>query len=325
MRPVFGIPACARSIVLPWVGAVLALAPFGGVPLRDDGLLLPYLPGTAHQAYGYALAQGGMLRTPAGLQWLGAAEQALREPAEIALPFRVAGRLEPAPGQAWSYALTVPMGRELRVALEVDSESIEPARVFLDLYRQDAGPRFEPLLSGAPLRPGERTLTRQLKFRALEDERFLLRFQPALRASGRFELTIDADSALQFPVQGLGRHAIQSGFGAERDGGTRSHRGIDIFAPRGTPVLAAIDAWVSHVGTTPVGGKVVWIQDPFSPLRLYYAHLDSQRVAPGQYVPAGTILGTVGNTGNARTTSPHLHFGVYVRRRGARDPQQFLH
>jgi murein DD-endopeptidase MepM/ murein hydrolase activator NlpD len=311
-------------MVLPGIGAVLALVPLGSGPRRDAGLALPYVPRTAHQAYGYALAQGGLLRTPTGRQWLASAERALREPVEIDLPFRTSGRLEVVPGQAWSYAVAVPMGRELQVTLAVDSESVEPARMFLDLYRHDAGPRFEPILSGAPLRPGERDLTRQLTFRALEDERFLLRFQPALHAGGPFELTIDAGSTLQFPVQGLGPRAVQSGFGAERDGGARSHRGIDIFAPRGTPVLAAIDAWVTRVDTTTVGGRVVWLQDLFSPLRLYYAHLDSHGVAPGQYVPAGTILGTVGNSGNARTTSPHLHFGVYVRRRGARDPQPFL-
>ena len=45
---------------------------------------------------------------------------------------------------------------------------------------------------------------------------------------------------------------------------------------------------------------------------------------PGQFVTAGEVVGTVGNTGNAITTPPHLHFGVYVRRRGARDPVAFL-
>jgi murein DD-endopeptidase MepM/ murein hydrolase activator NlpD len=52
-------------------------------------------------------------------------------------------------------------------------------------------------------------------------------------------------------------------------------------------------------------------------------------VTPGQFVQSGEVVGTVGNTGNARTTPPHLHFGVYLRRRGMRggatDPTNFLH
>ena len=51
----------------------------------------------------------------------------------------------------------------------------------------------------------------------------------------------------------------------------------------------------------------------FGNLRLYYAHLDTQLVAPGQIVRAGDPIGTIGNTGNAITTPPHLHFGVFLR------------
>jgi len=70
------------------------------------------------------------------------------------------------------------------------------------------------------------------------------------------------------------------------------------------------------------------MQPLFGNMRVYYAHLDEQWVEPGEFVRAGQALGAVGNTGNARTTPPHLHFGVYVRqpgvRGGARDPAEFL-
>ncbi|RYY98431.1 MAG: M23 family metallopeptidase, partial [Chitinophagaceae bacterium] len=56
---------------------------------------------------------------------------------------------------------------------------------------------------------------------------------------------------------------------------------------------------------------------------LYYAHLDEQRVRPGQHVAAGDILGLVGNTGNARHTPAHLHFGIYTAG-GAVDPFPFI-
>jgi hypothetical protein len=99
---------------------------------------------------------------------------------------------------------------------------------------------------------------------------------------------------------------------------------VDIFARRGTPVLAAADGTVETVDVKPVGGKVVWLRDPARNARLYFAHLDSQVVRPGQRVHVGDTLGFVGNTGNARTTAPHLHFGIYRRGEGAVDPAPFI-
>ena len=99
-------------------------------------------------------------------------------------------------------------------------------------------------------------------------------------------------------------------------------------APRGTPVLAATDGFITRVETTGRGGNVIWMQPLFGNMRVYYAHLDEQWVTPGDFVVEGEPLGAIGNTGNARTTPPHLHFGVYVRRPGvrggARDPAEFL-
>jgi hypothetical protein len=57
---------------------------------------------------------------------------------------------------------------------------------------------------------------------------------------------------------------------------------------------------------------------------LYYAHLDRHAVEEDTWVEPGDTLGFVGNTGNARTTPPHLHFGIYVRRRGPVDPYYHL-
>jgi SH3-like domain-containing protein len=56
---------------------------------------------------------------------------------------------------------------------------------------------------------------------------------------------------------------------------------------------------------------------------LYYAHLDKQIAEPGQRVRTGDTIGLVGNTGNARTTVPHLHFGIYTYG-GAIDPFPFV-
>jgi murein DD-endopeptidase MepM/ murein hydrolase activator NlpD len=117
---------------------------------------------------------------------------------------------------------------------------------------------------------------------------------------------------------------VQSIFGDPRDAGRRQHEGVDIFASRGTPVLSATHGVVTRVGETTRGGRVVWVWDPGRALSLYYAHLSEQHVTIGQRVDAGDVLGTVGNTGNARTTPPHLHFGIYERGRGAIDPYWFI-
>jgi murein DD-endopeptidase MepM/ murein hydrolase activator NlpD len=118
--------------------------------------------------------------------------------------------------------------------------------------------------------------------------------------------------ALALPVHGVKRAALHSSFGEPRSG-HRKHQGIDIFARRGTPVVAAAEGVVVRIGTTDrLGGNTVWVAGKPSTL-YYYAHLDGFRpgLRVGEHVGAGDVLGRVGNTGNARTTPPHLHFGVY--------------
>jgi hypothetical protein len=125
-------------------------------------------------------------------------------------------------------------------------------------------------------------------------------------------------------VEDAGVGNIQSVFGDPRDGGRREHHGIDIFAARNTPVLAATRGTVRSVRTTPIGGRVVWLRDEARGLSVYYAHLERQLVEPGQVVEVGDTLGLVGNTGNARTTPPHLHFGIYRRGFGPVDPMPWV-
>src|SRR5690606_11205988 len=125
------------------------------------------------------------------------------------------------------------------------------------------------------------------------------------------------------PVAHAAKQHIGSFFGDARDGGGRQHEGIDIFAARHTPVVAAADGRVHRVGTSRLGGKVVWLRLDSQPVSLYYAHLDSQIATAGQTVKTGDTLGLMGNTGNARTTPPHLHFGIYGAT-GAIDPLPFV-
>jgi murein DD-endopeptidase MepM/ murein hydrolase activator NlpD len=118
-------------------------------------------------------------------------------------------------------------------------------------------------------------------------------------------------TGLRMPVVGVRHHHLDDSWGAPRDGGDRRHRGIDIFAPRGTPIVAVMDGIISFIGDQPKGGHCIWLTTE-NGTSFYYAHLD--RWAPGLYegmeVENGDLLGYVGNTGNALTTPPHLHFGI---------------
>lgn len=133
---------------------------------------------------------------------------------------------------------------------------------------------------------------------------------------------VAVSKSLAFPVAGK-RSNIGSFWGAERDGGLRKHQGIDIFAKKGTPVVAISDGYISSRASTPRGGKVLWLKSSKQAFTAYYAHLDKQFVKSGQYVRKGQVIGTVGKTGNARTTPPHLHFGIYTRK-GAINPLPYV-
>lgn len=113
---------------------------------------------------------------------------------------------------------------------------------------------------------------------------------------------------LVFPV--ANRSNIGSFWGDSRDGGKRSHKGIDIFARKGTPVVATCDGLIVTLDNTPIGGKTLWLRSSEHGFTAYYAHLDEHLVKPGERVRKGQVIGTVGNTGNAKTTPSHLHFGI---------------
>ncbi len=132
-------------------------------------------------------------------------------------------------------------------------------------------------------------------------------FSSYIRVTPSPELT----KSLVFPVSGK-RANVGSFWGDVRDGGKRKHRGIDIFARKGTPVVAISDGIIVSMGNGGRGGKTIWMQSINQPWTVYYAHLDQHKVKRGQIVKKGQVIGTVGKTGNARTTPPHLHFGIYT-------------
>jgi murein DD-endopeptidase MepM/ murein hydrolase activator NlpD len=322
MRAARAVLRCCslRNFVVLFAGSVVALVPLMSVaPAARSIGMLAYAPQYPHQAYSYELALTRLQTNRPGSDWLAAADRALLSPAAISLPFHKRGE-QAANAAAVGYSFSVPVGR--RVSVTVAGEGAADGELFVDLFSRSS-PKRERVAGALPGGASE-----SIVLEVVDGGDYVLRVQPPLGGVGGFDVEIESSPLLAFPVEGVDARAIWSGFGAERDGGRRAHRGVDIFAARGTPVLAATDGWVTRVETTRVGGKVVWMQPLFGNMRVYYAHLEEQWVAPGEFVLAGQRLGSVGNTGNAVTTPPHLHFGVYVRRAGrrggAQDPAEFL-
>lgn len=118
-------------------------------------------------------------------------------------------------------------------------------------------------------------------------------------------LTIPGGDPWLCPVQG--RTDFGDGWGAPRPP-ARLHTGVDMFAHRGTPVVAPIGGTVRHASGS-IAGNAFYLRGDDG--HVYYgAHLDS--LAPHGRVERGAVVGTVGDTGNARGTTPHLHFEIHL-------------
>jgi peptidoglycan LD-endopeptidase LytH len=265
-----------------------------------------------HERYARALEDANLHGTAVGQAWLSAASTALHDAQDASSPFSTDGTFDPTSPSAVAWRFRVERGRRIEVEVELDGGG----ELFLDLFRSEP----DGLVRVESAAPG----TSALDFEPAGDGTYVVRVQPELLRGGRYTVRQRAAATLQFPVRGVSPRAVQSVFGDERDRGARSHEGVDIFAPRGTPAVAAADGWISRVTTNRLGGNVVWLWDVERGQALYYAHLDRQDVSPGARVSAGDVIGRVGNTGNARTTPPHLHFGIYRPVEGAIDPLPFI-
>lgn len=118
---------------------------------------------------------------------------------------------------------------------------------------------------------------------------------------------------LVIPVAGVRAEQLVDTYTQSRSGG-RLHDAIDIMAPAGTPVLAAVDGRVVKLFDSAAGGITLYQFDREERHVYYYAHLQgyARGIAEGRMLRRGEVLGYVGSTGNANPEGPHLHFAIAV-------------
>lgn len=274
-----------------------------------------YKPTNKHKAYIFSLEELNLDKTALGSEWIKSSEEALLSPVWIETPFEEAFYLEPSQAEALSYRFSVKRGQKLMI--NVYSYGADSVILFMDLFRivNDSLKQWNHVASSDDE-------DNKLAFEARQNSDYIVRLQPELLRGGKYSITIRKVPTLIFPVTGKDSRAIGSFYGDPREGGKRNHHGVDIFANRYTPIIAPTKGYIRFVGERNLGGNVIWLNDVQRGQNLYFAHLQEQLVEENTWVEAGDTIGTVGNTGNARSTPTHLHFGIYSR--GPQDPLFFI-
>jgi peptidoglycan LD-endopeptidase LytH len=267
---------------------------------------------TPHEKYADKLEDKRLDDTPEGRLWLAASKQALQTPQTIQLPYKQNGYFPANQPRALGLKFHAKRGEQLTFTF--NKKNSVGFVIYSDLFKA-SNINATPALSAD-------TSALQFSFDVDETADYILRLQPELFRSGQYSLSITEGPSLGFPVS-YSKANIGSFWGADRDGGKRNHEGIDIFAPKLSPAIAAADGYITGVREGGLGGKTVWLRPEGKDYTLYYAHLDKQLVKEGQFVKKGETVGLVGNTGNAKYTPSHLHFGVYTVS-GAVDPLPFV-
>ena len=267
-----------------------------------------------HDQYAQKLTNAGLKETAIGNLWFTVAEQALSSPVTISLPHKELGYFAAEKPRAIGLQFGGKQGEKL--VFEIKKNSSGQSLLYADLWEVNAAAKPTFLRS---IDTAKQTFELEIESNTT---RYILRLQPELLRSVDYELSIAIAPSLAFPVSGNNAR-IASIWGDARDAGARKHEGIDIFAPKRTPAIAAADGTVTAVNENKLGGRVIWLRPKEKNYTLYYAHLDEQLATAGQRVNKGDTIGLIGNTGNARTTPPHLHFGIYSFG-GAVDPLPFV-
>lgn len=124
--------------------------------------------------------------------------------------------------------------------------------------------------------------------------------------------TSSSSEQLVMPVKGIAPTQLTDTYTQKR-GSDRIHEALDIMAPRGTEVVAAVDGKIVKLFNSKPGGLTIYQFDREARYAYYYAHLDryADGIVEGKDVVRGELLGYVGSTGNADPAAPHLHFAIF--------------
>jgi murein DD-endopeptidase MepM/ murein hydrolase activator NlpD/SH3-like domain-containing protein len=280
---------------------------------KSGGPLAIFQKLSPHDAYAQHLKDNGFERTAMGSAWLLNADKMVRAPLNINVPYKETGYF--ADDKVTGTALRFDAKRGQKLRITITKKPANNFAIYADLFQEEG---TQPKITAFA-----DTIGSLLAYEVKQTGKYILRLQPELLRSGEYTLTITAGPSLSFPVSASGKPHIGSFWGDGRDEGGRKHEGIDIFAPKHTPAIAAANGTVTGVTVNLLGGNVVFLHPNNENYTLYYAHLDVQTVHQGQNVAIGDTIGLVGNTGNARTTPSHLHFGIYTNS-GAIDPLAFV-
>ncbi|MES1946052.1 metalloendopeptidase-like membrane protein [Salinisphaera sp. C84B14] len=327
-------PVTSGRQARPWLLALLLAALIALLAYRPDWRTdaATWARTTAMQTFDISprdvytarLRIAGLADSALGERWRSAVARAADDPGRFSTRYATRGTFEPDTIEAHVFQTALERGERFQVRLLRDAPACTDCRsaLYADIERRDADSDDPNAWATVRMLGTDGDV---VNFVAERDGDYRVVLQPELAAAVGYQLAMARGGSLSFPVTGAAARDIGSGFGAPRDGGSRKHHGVDIFAARGTPVTAVADGRV-RTGTGGIGGKHVWLSSGMLGIggaRYYYAHLDAFNVESGDSVSTGDVLGYVGNTGNARTTPPHLHFGIYTTF-GPVDPAPFL-
>jgi len=292
-----------------------ASANVSGLSLFDGDIVAQKVSASARASAGQATAQGDVGGSFDGLTVLGAPVTAVAANQRIALA-------------DWGYVLLLEQGSvptprysgfltALDVHLTLDHGGLPAGSEILVGRAQASAEVAAPPPPPKPHAPG-------VPVKAPDD---LPLIPPAYRTIPKITPPLGQGGYI-FPIWGPA--GFSDTFGAKRT--LTWHHGDDIFAPFGAPALAVADGIVFSVGWNRIGGNRLWLVDGKGN-EFYYAHLSAYApvAVDGAEVKAGTVLGFVGNTGDARGTPFHLHFEIHPKGLlplgydGAVDPTSYLH
>ena len=309
-----GVSLPAIGALLCFLGAFLALAACRGAE-GARGETLPSIDPTAERSLGDVPGvQAARQRA-----WLEAADSALERPTPVELPHAEWGGFLGQEPNARGIAFTADAGQILEINLARPEAASPSGAIDVELFLKDtrgagdSGGSREVRLAQLPA--GDSSL----RFRLPLEATYVVRLRPAPLTDAIYFLQLELGAALPFPVRG---YEVKSFFGAPRDQGRRHHEGVDIYAPRRTPVLAVADGQATYRENR-LGGHTVWLATSTG-VSYYYAHLERVAIGSNQRVRTGDVLGYVGDSGNAAEVGPHLHFGIYRWGQGAVDPLPML-